>query len=525
MSEIIELVLVLLGCAIVLGAVSRRIGLPYPILLVIGGLGLGFVPGLPQLKLNPEVVFLVFLPPILYQAALFTSWRDFRANLRPIMLLAVGLVVLTTVAVAVVAKLLVPGLPFWAAVMLGAIVSPPDAIAATAVFRRIKVPRRMVTILEGESLVNDAAALVLYRLSLIALIAGDFYIGKGAIDFLMVASGGIAIGLALGWLFTRVHRLLGDPLIELMLSIILPFLAFLIAENLHLSAVLAVVAAGLIRGWYAPEAFSPLTRMQAFAVWDVIVFLLNSLVFVLIGIQLSPIINELDPHEWRFFLLVAAAVSLTVILVRFLWVFPAAHLPRLLSPALRAGGPGPSAGFLAIMAWSGMRGIVSLAAALAIPHALPDGSPFPHRELIVFVTYAVIFVTLVIQGTTLPLLIRGFRLAEDSEEAEEERLARLKTAHAAIAAIDAHVALEHVPAKVAHLVRGDYVRRLTDARVDPEIEDDGLGDMHRSLRLQAIAAQRRRLLKLRRDLQISDEVLHRIERELDLEEARFGQVR
>jgi CPA1 family monovalent cation:H+ antiporter len=521
----LEITLILLACALVLGLTARRFGMPYPIALTLGGLALSFVPGLPRVGLDPHTVFTVFLPPILYQAALTTSWRDFRANLRPIFLLAVGLVVTTTLAVGFVAHWLIPGLPLPVAFVLGAIVSPPDAVAATAVMRKLGLPQRVVTVLEGESLVNDASGLVLYNFAVAAVLTGEFSASEAGLQFIVVAVGGVLFGVVLGRLAVALHSRFADPLLEITLSIILPFAAYLAAEVAHVSGVLAVVVAGLVRGWYAPEIFTPQARQLAVGVWELGVFVLTSLIFILIGLQLPQIVAGLAAYSWGALLFYGVVVSLTAIVVRFAWVFPATILPRLISRRLRRVEPTPPWQTLVVISWSGMRGVVSLAAALALPLTLGGEAPFPSRDLVIFLAFAVILATLVGQGLTLGPLIRRLSIPRDEGLEEEERGARLETAHAAVAAMDRLVVQEGVPDALADPLREEYSWRIV-ALTDPETlqlrRETPEARNRRRLRLAAIAAERERVLALRRNLVIGDEVLRRLQRELDLEEMRLS---
>jgi Na+/H+ antiporter len=408
----VELVLALLAVAVVLGVAARRIGVPYPILLVAGGLLLGLQPWLPHVQLDPQLVFLLFLPPLLYAAAFQTEWADFRKYLRPILLLAVGLVLFTTAVVAVVTHHLI-GLPWASAFVLGAIVSPPDAVAAVAVTRRLKVPPMIVTLLEGESLVNDASALVVLRVAVAAVGAGAFSVPDAAVQFGVVAVGGIALGLAGGWLAIRLHnwldrRDLADAKLTITITLLTPFAVYLPAEHLHVSGVLAVVTAGLWVGTRCEEVFSEELYQEARAVWEWIEFLLNSLIFILIGFALGPMLDGLDAtYDPRDLLVYAAAVSAAVILARLVWMYPGAYVPRWIERTVFGiPTPYPPPRGVFVVGWTGMRGVVSLAAALALPLATPDGKPFPGRDLIQFLTFWVIFATLVGQGLTLPWVIR-----------------------------------------------------------------------------------------------------------------------
>jgi CPA1 family monovalent cation:H+ antiporter len=423
----IETILALLVAVAALAWVAARVGVAYPILLVLGGLAIGFVPGLPQVALNPDYVFVLFLPPLLYYAALLTTWRDFRANLRPISLLAVGLVIFTTVLVAAAAHYLIPGLSWAAAFVLGAIVSPPDAVAATAVTQRLRVPRRIVVILEGESLVNDATALVAYRFAIAAAAAGTFSLGGAGLEFVKVAVGGVAVGYAVGVAVAWIRQRLGDDSVESIVSLLTPYAAYLPAERMHVSGVLAVVTTGIYLSRRLPMISSARVRLRMYATWETLVFLLNGLIFILIGLQLRGILERLraDDQPLGQLIAYAAAISAVAIAVRMLWVFPATYLPRLLSRRLRERDPSPPVGNVFVVAWTGMRGIVSLAAALAVPLKIPGTeTPFPGRDLILFITFGVILATLVVQGLTLPPVIRWFKLTEDGEEKDEESTAR-----------------------------------------------------------------------------------------------------
>src|SRR5437016_5787925 len=385
MANVIEVFVGLLLAVAAVGLLARKLQVPYPVLLVVGGLLLGLIPGLPRVQLNPEFVFLFFLPPLLFPAALFTSWRDFRANLRPISLLAIGLVLFTTIAVALLAHHFM-GLPLAAGFVLGAIVSPPDAIAATAIADRLKVPRRIVTILEGESLVNDATALVAYRFAVVAVVTGSFSLAHACGQFFIVGMGGILIGLAVGWLAEQFHKRVDDAPIEITVSLLTPFVAYLAAERLGVSGVLVVVTAGLYLGWRLPELLTFETRLQGGPVWEMVEFLLTGFVFILIGLQLPDVLRALSGNAIPIRRLVqyALLISLAVILIRILWVFPATYLPRLIFQKLRKRDPYPKWQHVTIVAWTGMRGVVSLAAALTLPMTTQDGSSFPGRDLILF---------------------------------------------------------------------------------------------------------------------------------------------
>jgi Na+/H+ antiporter len=525
-TGVVEIFVGLLLAVAVLALLARKLTIPYPILFVIGGLALGAIPKLPRVRLDPELVFLLFLPPLLYPAALFTSWRDFRANLRPIAFLAIGLVLFTTVAVAYLAHYFI-GLPLAAGFVLGAIISPPDAIAATAIAERLKIPRRIVTILEGESLVNDATALVAYRFAVVAMATGSFSLTRAAGTFLFVAIGGIVLGLAVGWLVEQFHKRVNDAPIEITVSLLTPFAAYLAAERLGVSGVLAVVTAGLYLGRRIPEITNFETRLQARPVWDMVEFLLNGLVFVLIGLQLPEILRTLSGNSIPIRALISHAllISLAVVLIRILWVFPATYLPRLLSQKIRRRDPNPKWQHVSIVAWTGMRGVVSLAAALALPLTTRDGSPFPGRDLILFLTFIVILATLVAQGLSLPFLIRKLGIKDDGSMEKEEREARLKANRDALERLN-HVA-EHNPARADARDRlrveyEDHIRQLESA--EPKNAGTPLrlfSSEFERLSHEALRQERRTILELRNQSVISDEVLRRIQEDIDLAEARL----
>ncbi len=518
--DLLEVVLFLLLCSVALGWVARRLNFPYPIALVFGGAALGFLPELPQFPFDPQFILVLVLPPILYQAALLTSWRDFRASVRPIGLLAVGLMIATTLAVGAALKFVVPDIPWAAAFVLGAIVSPPDAVAATAILSRLNVPRRVVTILEGESLVNDASGLVLYKFAVAAVLTGTFSLVDASAQFVGVAIGGVVGGVLLGWFFVFIHRHLGDVFIEVLMTLSVPYITYILAESLHVSGVLAVVAAGLVRGRYSPEIVSAEMRIIARSVWNLLVFLLNSLVFILIGLQLSGILGRLTGYSAGELVLYGTLVSAVAIAVRFAWIYPATYLPRMVSARLREHDPAPTETELFIMSWCGMRGIVSLAAALALPLALEGGAPFPGRDLIIFLTFVVIAVTLVVQGLSLALLIRTLRVGTDWSEHEEEQHARFALGKAAIAAIDQLAEKESVPADMAERIRAEFAEKVRIAPPGGHVLSGG-ADVAKRLRGAAIRAERQELIRIWRENRISDDVLHRLEEDLDYQESRL----
>lgn len=527
MMHEIEIILGLLVVVAALAVVAQRLAIPYPILLVLGGLVLGFIPGLPKVELEPEIVFLLFLPPLLTSAAWYTSWRDFRFNLRPILLLAFGLVLATTSAVALVAHTAIGGFTWYTAFVLGAIVSPPDAVAAAAITQRLNVPRRVVTILEGESLINDATGLVAYRFAVAAVVTGTFSIWEVSLQFFVMAIGGVLVGLAMGWLVVWVHRHLEDSLVEITTTILMSFVTYLLAEHLNVSGVLAVVAIGIYHRRHSPEVLSPTTRIQTIAVWEVIVFILNGLIFILIGLQLPTILEEISEYSTATLVWYAVIISAVVIGVRLLWVFPATYIPRMLSRRLRERDPSPSWQPILLIGWTGMRGVVSLAAALALPLVTNNGTPFPQRDLILFLTFCVILVTLVLQGLTLPILIRWLKIVDNVNIQREEMEGRLRSAEAAMVRLDELTTPDNSLAapEMVEWLRTQYRHRIHRISACCVAMDRGSFDRlaaFRHLQHEVIAAERKTAIRLRNQGVINDDVLHRIEHDLDLEEARLG---
>ena len=514
----LELMLALLTAVAVLAAIANRFNVPYPIFLVIGGLLLGLVPGLPVVALEPDAVFLIFLPPILFSAAYFTSWRDFRANARPIGLLAFGLVLTTTAAVAAVSHALIAEMTWPVAFVLGAIVSPPDAIAATAIFQRLRAPRRIVTILEGESLVNDATALVALRFAIAAVVTGSFSFGEASLDFVLLIVGGVAIGLGIGWLLGRVIAYLDDPPIEIALTLLAPFAAYLSAETLGFSGVLATVTSGLYFGRRAATALGAASRLQGEAVWGFVIFVVNGLAFILIGLQLPDVLDSLADRPVPALLWHAAVIALVVIIVRFLWVFPATYLPRRLSAGMRARDPYPSWRGVAVVSWSGLRGAVSLAAALSLPTVTDTGDPFPARDLILFFAFVVILVTLVGQGLSLPWLMRRLGVADDRAAEQEILLARRSAAEAALARLDEVVGEPWADSFDVARFREAYEHDLEilPASLDlAEVDHDHVA-AHGKLRHELQLAERDAIIALRNSDAIGDDALDHVLRDLDL---------
>jgi CPA1 family monovalent cation:H+ antiporter len=514
----IELILLLLLAATGLAILARRLGIPYPILLVIGGLLLGLVPGLPNVELPPDVVFLLFLPPILFGAGYFTSLREFKANLRAIGLLSVGLVVATTVVVGLVVHTLDPGLDWPWAFALGAIVAPPDAVAATAIFQRLGVPRRIVTILEGESLVNDATALVLYRTALGVAVGGTFSVLGLAANFVVAAVGGVIVGLIVGVAVARVIGRIDDPVFAVVISFLAPAAAYVPAQALGLSGVLATVVGGIYLGRQS-RALTSEARIAGVASWQVLLFLINGAAFILIGLQLRGVLAALAGRSPLELLGLALAVCATVIVVRIAWVYPGTYVPRALSAKIRRREPYPTPRAVAIVAWAGMRGVVSLAAALALPLDAPQ------RDLLIFLTFAVILATLVGQGLTLPFVIRKLGVAADGGTAHEEGHVRLAAADAAVARLDqlatefpGHMELiDALRAQYSH--RAQHLDELHEEGPWTDAEQELIE--HRQIRRAVIDAERETIIRMRDGGAVSDDAFRAVERDLDLEELRM----
>ncbi len=497
--------------------------MPHSILLVLAGAVLAFVPGIPRISIDPDMVLLLMLPPLLYAAGVGMSWPGFRDNLRPIMLLAVGCVLFTAAAVAAAAHLLL-GIPWAVGFVLGAVVSPPDAVAPMAIARRLGLPGRILVVLEGEGLVNDATALILFSFAVAAVETGGVSVPKAAVTFAAIVVGETLWGILLGWASLRLRRLVGDPQVEVVLALLVPYVAFWPPHALGGSGVIAAVAAGLYVSWNGLRFISVQTRLQAYFVWGLVVHLIEGLVFLLTGLQAHMVLDGLhDSSGWRL-LLAGAAVSAVVVVVRFVWVFPATYLPRRI-PAIARRDPAPSWQVPFLIGFTGLRGVVSLAAALSIPLEV-DGQPFPERGLILFTTFCVIFVTLVGQGTLLPAVIRRLGLADaGASEAAEDKVrevaARVAGVNAALARLDALEARGAPDAATAALRRRHLDRRAqfegtASLRVDGSpVADDAM------IQLQLNDAERAQITALYLSGAITDEARRRIERELDLEEARI----
>ncbi|MEO6316587.1 MAG: Na+/H+ antiporter [Chitinophagaceae bacterium] len=529
MEENLLLILTLLFISSMLTMLSTKLRISYPIFLVIGGLLISFIPGIPVVALHPDLVFIIFLPPLLYSAAWNTSWKDFLKYKRPIVMLATGLVIFTSAGVAFTAHAMIPDFTLALGFLLGGIVSPPDAVAAASVLQNLHMPKRVLAVLEGESLINDASSLIVFRVALGAVMTGQFFFWESAGGFVLIASMGILIGLVIANIIYAAHRFLPTTAsIDTTLTIISPYIMYISAEHFHFSGVMAVVTGGLFLSYRSQEIFTYNSRIQVFAFWQTLTFLLNSLVFILIGLQLPAIIAGLGSYSVGDAILYGLVISILIIGVRLLWIFPGAYLPRILSAKVRLREVRPSWQTVFVVGWSGMRGVVSLASALAVPLTLSDGTHFPHRNLILFITFIVILVTLVLQGLSLPFVIRILNVKDDeAENAEEQELTvRLRLAT---------VALEHMQSAHADdLGDVDAFRRLKERyermieitnkkllKEETTLATASFLPRYRRMLIEIVMVRRKEIQALRAERIYGEELLRTKEWELDLEEARL----
>lgn len=528
-----EIFLLLLVAVTSVAALAQRVRLPSSIAFLLGGLGLVFVSDVPQITLNPEWVFIIFLPPLLFEAAYFTSLRDFRANLRPIMLLAVGLVAATSFAVGAVLQHILPGVSWAIGILLGAIIAPPDAAAAISVARNFNMPRRITTVLEGESLINDASGLVIYSFALTALATGGFSPVAAAGSFVWLMLAGAVIGALVGRLYIFVVPIINDVVLSTVCSFLTSYAAYALAEAVHASGVIAVVCAGLVVGWLGPETFTPVGRIKATAVWQTIIFLINGFVFMLIGLQLPEVLAGLRGYTSAELAYYAACVCATVIGLRIVWVFATAYGLRFLFPRLRAKDPYPPWQSVLVVSWTGMRGVISLAMALSLPVTFANGHVFEERNLLIFFAYAIIFVTLVGQGLTLPILLKFLKLDFDALAAEESWLARKYGAEAALQKLSEMQHEKRFAPDLSERVRVHYTERLEALGDGPHTKlysvlpesERGTRISHAcetSLWREVLAAEHDMVVSLRKNFTIGDEVLHEVMNEIDLLRARYG---
>jgi monovalent cation/hydrogen antiporter len=523
MEATLQIFLILLAVLAGTALLARRIDIAPAILLLLAGIALAFVPGLPPMELPPELVLLAVLPPLIYSASVAMSWREFKFNLRPIILLAVGCVIFTAFAVAAATHYLI-GLPWPVGFLLGAIVAPPDVVAPLAIARKLGMPRRILVILEGEGLANDATALILYRFAVVAIMTGMFSLPKATGTFIVIVAGEILFGAAVGWLSLRARHRARDPQVEITLSLITPYIAYWIPEHFGGSGVIATVACGLYMSWNGPLLISSATRLQGIFFWDLVIYLIEGLLFLLTGFQMRSLYEKSKAFPLHDVLSATALVAVIVILARFVWVYPATYLPRWLSRKVRERDPYPSWRTTFVVAFTGVRGAVSLAAALALPFALPGGDPFPDRDLILSVAFGVIFITLIGLGLSLPTVVRWLGVAEDGRdehiaEHEAEIAARREALAAALQSLDAMTDDRELSDEVVKLLRARHEIRASQLpdSLDPDHHD--VTAAQTKLTRELIASERKFIHALLREGRITDEARRRIERDLDLEEA------
>jgi monovalent cation/hydrogen antiporter len=518
-----QIFLILLAVLAGTALLARRFNIAPAILLMLAGVGLAFVPGMPRVELPPELVLLLVLPPLIYSASVAMSWREFRNNLRPIVLLAVGAVIFTAAMVATAAHFLI-GMPWTIGFLMGAIVAPPDVVAPLAIARRLHMPRRILVVLEGEGLANDATALILYRFALAAIITGSFSLPLATGEFFLIIAGELAYGIGVGWLSLRARKLARDPQVEITLSLITPYLAYWLPEHVGGSGVIATVACGLYVSWNGPLWISSATRLQGIFFWDLVIYLTEGILFLLTGFQMRALYEKSKAFPLDEILIATSVVVVIVVIARFAWLYPATYLPRILSPSLRRRDPSPPWQWVFTLAFTGVRGAVSLAAALALPFALPGGEAFPYRDLILFVAFGVIFVTLVGFGLGLPKMVRWLGVADAGRseyvaEHEAEIAARRQALDAALRSLDALVDEKELSDEVVSLLRARHEIRVNQlpCSLDPtRLDVSGAGT---ALTRELITAERRFIHELLREGKITDEARRRIERDLDLEEA------
>ena len=519
-----EITIVLLLGAVLALAFSHKLRQPIEVILLLGSLLISFLP-LPRVQLEPNVVFSIFLPPILFAAAYFTPWKEFLKNLRPIVLLAFGLVIMTTVGIAHAVRFLIPDFPWPQAYLLGAILAPPDASAAVALVRQFRLPRRLITVIEGESLINDATALTCYRFALAALATSSFELSQAAPQFLAVSIGGALVGMAIGHLAIRLLRSLKHTDAEVLTTILTPFFCYSIAEHLHVSGVLSTVACGILFGSVLPGSSTSQARIAAKSTWDIFLFAINALVFTFIGLQLPLIVETISTAHLYQLCGYGVVLYLVLVAIRFAWVFPAAYIPRLLSPALRARDPIPSWQVLTVLSWTGMRGIVSLAGALAIPVTMSDGTLTAFRNETIFLGYVVTLLSLLIPSFTLPWLLRQMHIPVVDERQRDESFARL----AMIEAVIKHLENWPTPGRFRKVAIDQFLQSYRQLHstlrpnldAQPYTELDLQNEDTKAFIAGLLHIEREALTRLRKSGEIHDEVFHHLAQELDFEELRL----
>ncbi len=534
-----KVVVFIMAILISLTAIVNKKKFPFPILLVAAGLIIGFVPQLPDLALDPEIVFVIILPPLLYDAASKTSWHEFKTSIRPISTLAITLVFFTTVSVAITAYYLIPGFTWPLAFVLGAVVSPPDAVAASGIIKGLGLNKKVITILEGESLVNDASALIAYRYAVTAVTTGTFVLWKAGLEFILVAGVGIVVGIVIGYLFALAHKKIeNNSVVETSLTLLAPYVSYLTAEQFHMSGVLAVVSTGLIISWRSPEVFSYQTRIRTRAFWDTVIFLLHGFVFILIGLQLPSIIKNLGRYPFTEILGYGLLISLVTILVRIMWVFAGANLQKYFRKREKdaQGQPIPyeqdnTWKNVLVVAWTGTRGVISLAAALALPLFLQDGTNFPKRNSIIFLSFVVIFVTLVVQGLSLPLLIRWLKIKPQDNTVAEEKELQLYLANHTLHFIEQDLPqelnrkiqeqLKKECEVLIHNLSKELRRHKKAIHTEKDLQTLPPDDLLQA-QLEISKFQRELLVKLHKEGEFSDAAIRLVELKLDIDELKLN---
>lgn len=525
LQEHLLLIIILLLAVSLLSMLGDKLRISYPVFLVISGLFIGFIPKSFSIILEPHLVFTIFVPPLLYAAAGNTSWKDFWAFRRPVGLLALGLVIFTSSAIAIISHLLIPGFPLAFGFLLGAIISPSDSFAATSILQKLRMPRNIVIILEGESLINDAVSLIVFRFALVGILTRQFILWDAGIDFVVIAGAGIVIGLAIAFLLYIIHRYLPTtPSIDTAISLIAPYLMYITAEHFKFSGELAVVAGGLFLSARSTEVFPFSTRLQSQGVWDTLVFLLNGAAYILIGLQLPVILGNLEPGTITKTIYYGVFFSFAIILIRIIWVFPAAYLPRLISKRIRTNEPHPSWKTVFIIAWSGMRGVVSLAAALSIPLSMISGEAFPHRDLILFISFIVILCTLVLQGLTLPYLIKKFDITTKEQEWKQELEIKATLASAVLTHMDSQYVREVETDKAFRMLKERYEHQLKSQHSQELKKHNAQSHIlaYRKALLTLIEVKRKTLREMHIENKYPDELIRNIEKEIDHEEAHLS---
>jgi len=515
----VELIVALLAVVGIVGAISQKLRIALPILLVVTGMVISLIPQIPDVRLDPDVIFFIFLPPLLYLDAFNTSWKELKDVAEVITLQAIGLVLATVAGVAVAIHAVVPGMPWTAAFVLGAIVSPTDAVAASAIAKEVNLPKKLMDIIKGESLVNDSTGLVAYQFAVAATVTGIFSLSEAGRRFLIVGLGGIALGLALGWVLSKVRTKLDHRPVEIIVSLLTPFIAYLTAEHLHVSGILSVVTAGLLLGWHGPKLQSSQTRLQATATWETIGYILNGFSFLLMGLQLEPILETVKSYSPDQLLLWTATAAFAPIVIRFAWTFSISPIYSLIKRQSR-----PSWKHLFVLSWSGTRGVVSLAAALALPLTTASGQEFPYRDLLIFLTIVVIASTLLLQGLTLPAIVRKFGFTPDLDDSEEvERKARLALSREAVRTIDEVARARDIDLEDPTLqkILNRYLERAI-ANIHPDSQDLTKSETWRLLLGETVNSQRRLLVGMRDSHEIGQDVFRTLQNELDLEEAQLN---